>query len=150
MQRDRPEKALERLFRLGVKVDKDEALKHPVGQRREVELRQAERRPAEVEANFAKNLELLKRDVLNEEEFNRANVVRRDERMRLTPRQTELSDWLSKQHERQDAVGARPVRVRSFLKDFQSLDVRRAKALLQTILKTATVSKDGTIELEFR
>jgi hypothetical protein len=59
--------------------------------RREAELRQVERRLAEVEADFAKNLELLKRDVLNEEEFNKANVARRDERVRLTGRQTELT-----------------------------------------------------------
>ena len=88
--------------------------------------------------------------MLNEDEFNKANVARRDERVRLTGRQTELATWISQQHERQEAVGTLPVRVRSFLKDFQSFDLRRAKALLQTILKTATVSKDGTIELEFR
>ena len=45
--------------------------------RRETELRQAERRLAEVEADFAKNLDLLKRDVLNENKFNNANVARR-------------------------------------------------------------------------
>ena len=76
--------------------------------------------------------------------------ARRDERARLTGRQTGLTAWLVQQRERQEAVGTLPTRVRSFLKDFQSLDVRRAKALLQTILKTATVTKDGTIELEFR
>jgi hypothetical protein len=42
------------------------------------------------------------------------------------------------------------MRVRSFLRDFQSLDVRRAKALLQTILESAHVCRDGTIELSFR
>jgi len=40
--------------------------------------------------------------------------------------------------------------MRSLLKDFQSLEVRRAKALLQTILATATVYRDGVIELSFR
>jgi hypothetical protein len=40
--------------------------------------------------------------------------------------------------------------VRSFLKDFQSLDTRRAKALLQVILSAAHVHKNGRIELEFR
>ena len=118
--------------------------------RQEAELRKVERRLAEVEADFTKNLELLKRDVLNEGEFRKANEGRRDERARLTGRQTELIAWVSQQHERQEIVSALPSRVRSFLKDFQSLDVRRAKALLQTILESAHVYKDGTIELEFR
>ncbi len=118
--------------------------------RRETELRQVERRQAEVEADFAKNLDLLKRDVLNEDEFNQANVLRRDERAKLTERQVELTAWVAQQRDRQETVSALPVRVRSFLKDFQSLDVRRAKALLQTILATATVYRDGTIELSFR
>jgi DNA invertase Pin-like site-specific DNA recombinase len=118
--------------------------------RGETELRQVERRLTEVEADFTKNLDLLKREVLNEEEFNKANVARRDERARLTGRQTELTAWVAQQHDRQEVVSALPSRVRSFLKDFQSLDVRRAKALLQTILAAATVSKDGTIELTFR
>ena len=95
-------------------------------------------------------MELLKQDVLVEEEFRRANEARRDERARLTSRQTELGDWLAQQHDRQQAVGAIPGRVRSFLKDFQELDVRRAKALRQTILKATHVYRYGRIELEFR
>ena len=59
------------------------------------------------------------------------------------------TEWVA-QHERQEAVGSPPTRVRTFLKDFQALDVRRAKALLQTILSAAHVYRDGRIELEFR
>jgi hypothetical protein len=103
-----------------------------------------------VEADFAKNLELLKREVLDEAEFRKANEARREEWVRLTGRQTEISDWLAQQHERQETVGSLPTRVRSFLKAFQSLDTRRAKALLQTILSAAHVHNDGRIELEFR
>jgi hypothetical protein len=33
---------------------------------------------------------------------------------------------------------------------FQNLESRRQKAQLQTILKAATIYKDGRIELEFR
>jgi len=40
--------------------------------------------------------------------------------------------------------------VRSFLEDFQGMEVVRAKAILQTILKAAHVWKDGKVELEFR
>ncbi len=118
--------------------------------RREVDLRQIEKRLIAIEVDFAKNLELLKRDVLNEQEFRRANVDRRDERSRLTGHQSELADWLAQQHERQEAVGSLPTRVRSFLKDVQAMDTRRAKAVLQTILSAAHVHRDGTIELEFR
>ena len=118
--------------------------------RRAAELKQVERRLAEVEADFAKNLALLKRDVLDEAEFRKANEARRDERTRLTGRQTELTAWLAQQRERQEAVGTLPTRVRSFLKDVQELDTRRAKALLQTILSAAHVYRDGRIELEFR
>ena len=44
-----------------------------------------------MEADFAKNVALLKRDVLDEAEFRKANEARRDERARLTGRQTELT-----------------------------------------------------------
>lgn len=93
---------------------------------------------------------LLKRDVLDEEEFRKANEARRDERARLAERQAELTDWLAQQRSRQETVGSLPTRVRSFLKDVQALDTRRAKALLQTILSAAHVYRDGRIELEFR
>ena len=118
--------------------------------RRETELRQIDKRLIAIEVDFAKNLELLKRDVLNEEEFRTANENRRAERDRLRVQQTELTEWLSGKHERQEAVASIPTRVRSFLEDVQSLDVRRAKALLQAILRAAHVYKDGRIELEFR
>ena len=88
--------------------------------------------------------------MLDEAEFRKAKEARPDERARLTGRQTELSEWLAQQRERQDAVGTLPTRVRSFLKDVQELDTRRAKAQLQTILSAAHVYRDGRIELEFR
>ena len=52
--------------------------------------------------------------------------------------------------QRHDAVAALPAQIRSFLKDVEALDVRRAKALLQPILKTAIVDHEGTIALTFR
>ena len=47
-------------------------------------------------------------------------------------------------------VAGLPAQIRSFLKDMQSLDVPRAKALLQPILLSAHVHRDGNIELAFR
>ena len=88
--------------------------------------------------------------MLNEEEFRKAHEATRDERTRLEARQAELSSWLDQQHQRQEAVDTLPTRVGSFLEDFLSMDVRRAKALLQTILKAARVYRDDHIELEFR
>ena len=117
---------------------------------RDAELQRVKRRLGELEADFDKNLELHKRDVLNEEEFRRANELRREERARLESRHEELVGWLAVQSEWQETVGALPVRVRSFLKDIQDLDVRQAKALLQTVLKAAHVYRDGRIKLEFR
>ena len=43
-----------------------------------------------------------------------------------------------------------PAKVTSFLKGFQSLAFRRAKALLQEMLRSATVYREGRIELAFR
>ena len=57
---------------------------------------------------------------------------------------------MADQASRQEGVSALPARIRSFLKDFGALDVQRAKAMLQPILKTVHVYRDGRIELEFR
>ena len=43
-----------------------------------------------------------------------------------------------------------PGTIKSFLEDFESLDVRHQKAQLQAILKSAYVYRDERIELEFR
>jgi site-specific DNA recombinase len=118
--------------------------------KREAELKRVEKQLGVIEADFAKNLDLLKRELLNEDEFKRANEARREEQAQLQARREELVSSLAAQSERHDAVTALPAQIQSFLKDFQSLDVRRAKALLQTILAAATVSRDGTIELSFR
>ena len=56
----------------------------------------------------------------------------------------------SSRAERHDAVTALPAQIRSFLSDVHSLEVRKARALLQTILASAVVYKDGRIELAFR
>ncbi len=63
---------------------------------------------------------------------------------------TSLETWLDEQRQRTEAVDTLPQRVGSFLEAFQSLDTRRAKALIQTFLNAAHVYRDGRIELEFR
>ena len=61
-----------------------------------------------------------------------------------------LTEWIGRQRERQTTVESLPTKIGSFLHGFQSLDTRRAKALLQTILKAALIYRDGRTELEFR
>ena len=119
-------------------------------EKRERELAQADRSLAGVEADFSKNMDLLKRNVLNEEEFRRANEAGREARAWLEATRAELIEWLGRQRERQDAVNSLPTKIGSFLHDFESLDTCRAKALLQTILNAALIYRDGRIELEFR
>ena len=47
-------------------------------------------------------------------------------------------------------VAAVPLQVRSFLEELGDLEVPRAKAILQGILKAAHIYSDNRIELEFR
>ena len=117
---------------------------------RETALRSVDKRLVKIEADFDKNVDLLKHDLLNEEEFRRLNEARREERSQLAGRREELAAAVADQEARQEGVSALPARIRSFLKDFGSLDVQRAKAMLQPILKTVHVYNDGRIELKFR
>jgi hypothetical protein len=118
--------------------------------KKETELQRTERRLSELEADFEKNLDLLKRGVLNEGEFTKANEGRRAEMVHLDTDKDELAQWLNRQQESQHAVETLPQRIGSFLEDFRTLDTRRAKAMLQGILMAAHVSREGEIELEFR
>jgi len=43
-----------------------------------------------------------------------------------------------------------PIEIKSFLEDFEGLDIRIQKAHLQTILKSAYIHRDRRIEVEFR
>ena len=110
----------------------------------------AEKRLAALDRDFLANLELLKRGVLNEGEFTRANEARRVEREALEKRKAELSSRIEALRARASQADAIPGAVRSFLADFQELPIRLAKARLQTMLKAAHVFRDGKIELEFR
>ena len=65
-------------------------------------------------------------------------------------RKDELEASVAAQRDREAQAKAVPIKVRSFMEDFQSMEVPRAKAILQTILKSAHVWNDGKVELEFR
>jgi site-specific DNA recombinase len=118
---------------------------------REAELRDVEKRLADLEAQFLHRLDdLLKRGVLSEEEFGRANQTAREQKRELEARQTELSHWLKQEHDRASLIEQLPRAITTFVDAFQAMDVRQQKAQLQTILKAAYVYNDGRIELEFR
>ena len=62
-------------------------------------MKRAEKQLAAIEADFAKNL-----DLLNEEEFKRANEARREEQAQLQARLEELASSLTAQSLRHDAI----------------------------------------------
>jgi site-specific DNA recombinase len=117
----------------------------------EVELKQVEKRLMELEAQFLTQLDgLLKRKVLTEEEFARANGVARSQKAELEARKEELSKRLNQAKASEALVQKVPQAIKTFSAAFQSLEPRQQKAQLQTILKAAHVYKDGRIDLEFR
>ena len=103
-----------------------------------------------MEAGHPRTWLLLKRGVLSEAEFCKANEVARSQSTALEARREELSTWIGEQRTRVSTAERLPGAIQSFLADFESLDVRHQKAQLQAILKSAYVFRDDHIELEFR
>jgi len=87
---------------------------------------------------------------MTEPEYLKRQEVRRTEQPTLDSLKVELPKAVQEQRDREAQTTTVPVKVRSFLEDFQSMDVPRAKDILQTILKAAHVWKAGRIEVEFR
>ncbi len=117
---------------------------------KEAELAGAEQALSKVERQFLQHLDLLQRGVITEPEFVKANDASRDQAGALEARRDELKQWVGEQRERVSAAERLPGAIGTFLEDFQEMEVRQQKAQLQTILKTAYVNKDNSIELEFR
>jgi DNA invertase Pin-like site-specific DNA recombinase len=117
----------------------------------EVELRGVEKRLADLESQFLTQLDgLLKRKVLSEQEFVKANEVARSQKAELEARRAELANQLKHARASEALVEKIPLAIKTFEEAFHSLEVRQQKAQLQTILKAAHICKDGRIELEFR
>ena len=114
------------------------------------ELKRLEKRLVGLESDFQKNLGYLKRGVLNEEEFVRANILRRDERAKTEIRLASLREELSAAESAKENASALPTHISSFLRSIEELEARKAKAILQTILESAYIWRDGRIELKFR
>ena len=126
-----------------------------LGQAEEMEQKEAElagvsKALTDLEGQFLRHLDLLKRDVLSETKFSKANEVARSQTTALETRREELSSWLEERRARVSTAERLPGAIQSFLADFEGLDVRHQKAQLQAILKPAYVFRDDRIELEFR
>jgi len=120
-------------------------------ERRETELCDVEKRLADFDSQFLKRLDdLLKRRVLSEPEFARANQAARTEAATLEARKTELKGWIERERDRTSLANRLPAAIKTFTEAFEGMDVRQQKAQLQTILKAAHIYRDGRIELEFR
>jgi len=114
------------------------------------EVKLVEQRLAEIDRDFLDNLALLKRGVLDEADFLRANAGRKTERETLEKRQAELQSRATTSRAQELAAESLPAQIRDFRTQFAELPVRKAKALLQSILQAAYVYRDNRVELEFR
>jgi hypothetical protein len=88
---------------------------------------------------------LLKRNVITEQEFAKAN-----EKVELEARREELNKLLFRARASEEMIKKIPTAIKTFEDAFNSLEIRQQKAQLQTILKAANIYKDGRIELELR
>ena len=104
----------------------------------------------ELETGMLNDLDRLDRGVITEAEYTKRAEVRRQEEGSLQARKDDLAATVSAQRSREALIQEVPMKVRSFVEDFQDMDVPKAKALLQTLLKSAHVWSDGNVELEFR
>jgi hypothetical protein len=118
--------------------------------RQEQELSQATARLSELETGMLNDLDRLDRKIITEAEYTKRAEVRRQEQAALQARKGELEASVAAQRNLKARTAAVPVKVQSFLQDFQAMDVVQAKAILQGIIKSAQVYNDGRIELEFR
>ena len=127
-----------------------EAAERKEFEQNETELREVTKSLADLEGQFLKHLDLIKRGILNEKEFIKANESIRSQKEAVEARQIELVQWLDDQQGKVSASERMPQAIGSFVEDFGRLEVRAAKAQLQTMLKSIHIYRDNTLELEFR
>ena len=65
-------------------------------------------------------------------------------------RLAELREELHRAEATRESITSLPERITSFVESFEQLEVPKAKAMLQMILKRAYVWTGGRVELEFR
>ena len=118
--------------------------------RKKSKLTKLEGRLKSLDTDFHQNLNFLKRGLLNDEEFSKANTEHRTERTSAEMRLAELREELNKGETAQESITSLPERISSFTESFEQMEVPNAKAMLQMILNGAYVWTDGRVELEFR
>ncbi|MCI0788303.1 MAG: recombinase family protein [Chloroflexi bacterium] len=116
---------------------------------RETELKDIELALADLDSQFTQNLGFMRRGVLNEQEFVKANNLAREQVSALQAQKGSLAEWVDEQKEREQTTERVPGMVKTFIEDFQAMEPRVRKSHLQTILKSAHVRRNS-IELEFR
>jgi site-specific DNA recombinase len=117
----------------------------------EVELKGVEKRLAELDREFLNQLDgLLKRKVITEQQFAKANESASTQKDDLEKRKEELTKLLRQARAGEELIQKVPRAIKTFEEAFESLEPRQQKAQLQTILKAAHIYKDGKLELEFR
>ena len=117
--------------------------------RKKLELKNIDESLEDLESQFTQNLGFLRRGVLNEQEFIKANNLARAQVSVLQDRKEGLSSWIEEQTVREKTMELIPGRIKTFLQDLHNLEPRIQKGHLQGVLKSAYVSR-GKIELEFR
>ena len=118
--------------------------------RAEEELTRVTARLEELEQGFLNDLDRVDRGIMTEPEYIKRQENRRREQEGLQTRKADLEASVAAQRVMEAQAAAVPVKVQSFLEDFQGMDVRQAKAILQGILQSAHVWSDGRVELTFR
>jgi hypothetical protein len=116
----------------------------------EVELARVSERLAQLEQAFLNDLDRVDRGIMTEAEYVKRQEVRRHEQAGLRSRKATLEASVAARRNLEAQTAAVPVKVQSFLEDFQGMDVVQAKAILQGIIRAAHIFNDGRIELEFR
>jgi len=92
---------------------------------------------------------LLRRNIISEAEFERANQAEQERNARLGVGRSELKGWLDKKRDRASLGKQLPQFIGTFLEALESLGPRQQKTRLQTVLKAACVYTDSRIGLEF-
>jgi hypothetical protein len=90
-----------------------------------------EKRINELDVHFLNQLDcLLKRRVLTEQEFARANEVARSEKVNLEARKEELANLLKQDRVSEALIEKVPRSIKTLEQDFQSLEPCQQKAQL--------------------
>jgi site-specific DNA recombinase len=120
-------------------------------QRSQAELEAVQKRLKELDSMVMIDLDRLDRGILSEMAYKRQAEKREAGMARLREREAIIKPLVETEKANSAKAAKVAVRVRSFFEDFSQIqDVKRHKALLQGLIKTAHVCPDGRIEIEFR